>query len=75
MLGDRLAAVCFELTKQFERMQRGYLSEIAALLKNDSNLRGEITVVIAGNNPKFLSEEEEEEKEKSPFMNFPLPGR
>ncbi len=74
VLGDRLGAVCFELTKQFERMHRGYLSEIAVLLKDDANIRGEIVVVIAGNNPKFLGGEEEEEN-KSPFMNFPLPGR
>lgn len=70
VLGDRLAAVCFELTKQYERMHRGYLSEIVALLKNDVHIRGEITVVIAGNNPKFLSEEENEE-DLSPHANWP----
>ncbi len=74
VLGDRLAAVCFEITKQFEHMHRGYLSEIAVLLKQETNIRGEIVVVIAGNNPKFLAGGEEEDK-KSPFMNFPLPGQ
>jgi 16S rRNA (cytidine1402-2'-O)-methyltransferase len=57
VLGDRLAAVCIELTKQFERVHRGSLSELAALFQ-DQKVRGEITVVIAGNNPKFAVEEE-----------------
>jgi 16S rRNA (cytidine1402-2'-O)-methyltransferase len=52
--GDRRAAVCFELTKQFERVARGTLSELAAQFA-DGKARGEITVVIAGNNPKFLA--------------------
>jgi 16S rRNA (cytidine1402-2'-O)-methyltransferase len=54
VLGDRRAAVCLELTKQFERIRRGTLSELLAEFK-DETIRGEITVVIAGNNPKFLS--------------------
>lgn len=74
VLGDRLAAVCFELTKQFERMHRGYLSEIIELLKNDPNIRGEITVVIAGNNRKFVREEEDEE-EQNLLPPWPLPQR
>jgi 16S rRNA (cytidine1402-2'-O)-methyltransferase len=57
VLGDRLAAVCVELTKQFERVHRGSLSELAALFQ-DKKVRGEITVVIAGNNPKFVVEED-----------------
>jgi 16S rRNA (cytidine1402-2'-O)-methyltransferase len=57
VLGDRLAAVCIELTKQFERVHRGSLSELAAAFQ-DQKVRGEITVVIAGNNPKFAVEEE-----------------
>jgi 16S rRNA (cytidine1402-2'-O)-methyltransferase len=56
VLGDRLAAVCIELTKQFEKVHRGSLSELAALFR-DQKVRGEITVVIAGNNPKFAVEE------------------
>ena len=52
VLGDRLAAVCTEMTKQFERVRRGRLSELLAQLEGES-VRGELTVVIAGNNPKL----------------------
>lgn len=55
VLGNRLAAVCIEMTKKFERVHRGPLSELAELLC-DQKVKGEVTVVIAGNNPKFLSE-------------------
>ncbi|MFQ6098719.1 MAG: 16S rRNA (cytidine(1402)-2'-O)-methyltransferase [Armatimonadota bacterium] len=53
VLGDRKAAVCIELTKKFERVHRGFLSELAGRLQADE-VRGEVTVVIAGNNPKFI---------------------
>lgn len=51
-LGDREAAVCIELTKQFERVERGYLADLAPLFAGKP-IKGEVTVVIAGNNPKF----------------------
>lgn len=51
-LGDRRCAVCFELTKLHERVHRGYLTDVIASLENDP-IKGEITAVIAGNNPKF----------------------
>ena len=51
--GDRQAAVCFELTKKFERVHRGYLIDIIEEL-NTAVLKGEITVVVAGNNKKFV---------------------
>lgn len=51
-LGDRRAAVCAELTKKFERVSRGYLSELAAAFK-DKTIKGEVVVVIAGNHEKF----------------------
>ncbi len=53
VLGDRMAAVCVELTKMHEEVARGYLSELAARFA-DEKVRGEVTVVIAGNNPKFV---------------------
>ncbi len=53
-LGDRKAAVCIELTKRFESTYRGYLSELRAQLQERVPLKGEITVVVAGSNPKFL---------------------
>jgi 16S rRNA (cytidine1402-2'-O)-methyltransferase len=60
--GDRRAAVCFELTKQFERVSRGTLSELCARFA-DGKVRGEITVVVAGNNPKFLGDAEADDGE------------
>ncbi len=51
-LGDRRAAVCIELTKKFEKVRRGWLSELADEFEN-WKARGEVTVVIAGNHPKF----------------------
>jgi len=52
-LGDREAAVCFELTKKFERVRRGYLGDLCNADSRDPS-RGEVTIVIAGNNPKYL---------------------
>ncbi len=51
-LGDRQAAVCIELTKQFERVQRGFISELLPQF-DGRPVKGEITLVIAGANPKF----------------------
>lgn len=51
-LGDRQVAVCLELTKKFERVHRGYLSDVIAELEAVT-VKGEITVVVAGNHPKF----------------------
>src|SRR5262245_11246387 len=45
--GDREAAVANDLTKLFERVDRGRLSELIALF-NETAPRGEYTVVIAG---------------------------
>jgi 16S rRNA (cytidine1402-2'-O)-methyltransferase len=55
-LGDREAAVCIELTKQFERVERGYLSELLPRFAGKP-VKGEVTLVIAGSNPKFAREE------------------
>ncbi len=57
-LGDRLAAVCIELTKKFEQTERGYLGDLARRFEG-KRIRGEVTVVIAGNNPKFIRGEPE----------------
>ena len=67
VLGDRHAAVCVELTKQFEKVHRGTLSELSERFK-DVKVRGEITVVIAGNNPKFSAgaDEQEDDDEDEP---------
>ncbi len=50
--GDREAAVCIELTKMHERVERGYLSDLVAKFEG-AKVKGEIALVIAGNNPKF----------------------
>jgi 16S rRNA (cytidine1402-2'-O)-methyltransferase len=47
VLGDRPAALANELTKLFEEIQRGTLSELLALF-DEEEPRGEYTVVIAG---------------------------
>jgi len=57
--GDRRAAVCIELTKKFERVHRGTLSELNAKFK-DLAIRGEVTVVIVGNHPKFIASPDDE---------------
>ncbi|HEY3737881.1 MAG TPA: 16S rRNA (cytidine(1402)-2'-O)-methyltransferase [Jatrophihabitans sp.] len=46
---DRAAAVCRELTKTYEEVKRGGLAELAEWARGD--VRGEITVVIAGATP------------------------
>lgn len=51
-LGDRKAAVCIELTKKFEKVSRGYLSDLCEEF-GDRKVKGEVAIVIAGNNPKF----------------------
>lgn len=52
VLGDRQAAVCIELTKKFEHVARGYLADLAEEFAS-RKVKGEICLVIAGNNPKF----------------------
>ena len=51
-LGDREAAVCIELTKLHERVSRGYLSDLVKEYK-EAKVKGEVALVIAGNNPKI----------------------
>lgn len=49
VLGDRPAAITNDLTKKFEMIERGTLSElITRLSASEANLRGEYTVVIGG---------------------------
>ncbi len=51
VLGDRRAAVCIELTKKFEQVQRGRLSELAETFA-EQQIKGEVTVVVAGKSRK-----------------------
>ncbi|MDD2599967.1 MAG: 16S rRNA (cytidine(1402)-2'-O)-methyltransferase [Kiritimatiellae bacterium] len=55
-MGDREAAVCLELTKIHERVERGFLSELIPLFAGGKT-KGEAVLVIAGNNPKFTRQE------------------
>lgn len=57
VLGDRKAAVCIEMTKQFERISRGYLSALADEFCA-KKIKGEVAIVIAGNNPKLSKKDE-----------------
>ena len=52
-LGDREAAVCIELTKLHERVSRGYLSDLAKEYAG-AKVKGEVALVVAGCNPKFM---------------------
>ncbi len=56
VFGDRQAAVCIELTKKFQKVERGFLGDLARDFA-DRKVKGEICLVIAGNNVKFRREE------------------
>ena len=45
-LGDRPAAVCRELTKMYEEVERGRLGDLLTSLKSKPSLKGEFVVVI-----------------------------
>jgi 16S rRNA (cytidine1402-2'-O)-methyltransferase len=54
VLGEsRQAAVCRELTKTYEEVKRGTLSELASWAAD--GVRGEITVVLSGASPREVS--------------------
>ncbi len=62
--GDRQAAVANDLTKMFEKIERGSLSTLAAWAK-EAKIRGEYIVVIAGMGKHSVEEVEEvEEREE-----------
>lgn len=52
IFGNRLAAVCIDLTKMYEEVHNGYLDELGQLFAG-KKIKGEVTIVVAGNNPKF----------------------
>ena len=53
VLGDREAAVARELTKKFEEVARGRLSQLVEKFKKQTP-RGEFVIVIAGHNQKSV---------------------
>ena len=44
---DRYVAICRELTKAFEEVVRGKLSEVVPIFENRTKIKGEICVIIA----------------------------
>jgi len=47
ILGDRIIALAKEMTKIFEKVERGSVSEILSLLE-DEKIRGEYTIIVEG---------------------------
>ncbi len=58
VFGERQAAVCMELTKQFERCHRGTLPQLAEMF-GENKVKGEAVIVIEGNHSKKHKETEE----------------
>ncbi len=56
-LGDRRAALCRELTKVHETVDRAWLSELVARYPSADSVKGEVVLVVAGNHPKFARAE------------------
>lgn len=56
-LGDRPAAVCRELTKRFEEVRRGSLSELATGFAGEE-VRGELVVLVGRGGAREVTEEE-----------------
>ena len=48
-MGDRYAVLAREMTKRYEEFIRGLLSEIKNNLKKRSSIKGELTLLVAGN--------------------------
>jgi 16S rRNA (cytidine1402-2'-O)-methyltransferase len=57
VFGDRQAALANDLTKMFEKVERGSLAQLLATL-GDAKLKGEYIIVIAGNGKGAKREEE-----------------
>lgn len=55
--GDRQASVCREISKVHEESVRGTLTEVADHF-TETEPRGEIVIIVAGANPKDITEEE-----------------
>lgn len=62
VLGNRQGCVARELTKKFEEFSRGSLSDLVAYYKK-SNIKGEITLLVAGADDRWEEEETPEIRE------------
>jgi 16S rRNA (cytidine1402-2'-O)-methyltransferase len=58
--GDRPAAICNDLTKMFETVHRGKLSELRALFE-DTEAKGEYTIVIGGRDHDAVDRDEDDD--------------
>lgn len=70
VFGDRPAALANDLTKMFEKVERGTISSLLASISEQTKLKGEYIVIIAGNSNnskakelKDLDEPEDESEE------------
>ncbi len=63
VFGDRQAALANDLTKMFEKVERGSLTQLLATL-GDAKLKGEYIIVIAGNGKGARSAEEASEHDE-----------
>lgn len=61
LLGDRRAAVCRELTKRFEQVERGALSELTERARGRS-LKGEFCIVLEGRGRKKIPARDRENR-------------
>jgi 16S rRNA (cytidine1402-2'-O)-methyltransferase len=61
VFGDRQAAIANELTKLFEKVERGTLSSLLATVE-EAPLKGEFVVVIAGRSERSPKTDEESEE-------------
>ncbi len=60
MMGDRELTVCRELTKTFETVRKGVLSDILLWVEQDSQQqRGEMVLVLAGADEDLVEDQEE----------------
>ena len=63
----RTVAVCRELTKKFEDIQRGYIEEVLAHFNSQERVKGEIVLVIGPAEAKILDDKEIEENLQAVF--------
>ena len=54
----RTVAVCRELTKKFEDIQRGYIEEVAAYFTSQGRVKGELVLVIGPAKAKIVEDKE-----------------
>ena len=63
-IGDRNISLCKELTKKYENVQQGQLSNIIEFYSIKSDVKGEFVIIIEGKSFKTIQEEKISEWEK-----------